>query len=205
MKHPSIRELYDYWNARRGRRTAPGRNDIDPGEIRGALADTFIVTLDKPAGHPFRIAGTRVCALFGYDLKHAPFLDLWSAESRPMMGDLLAIVARESIGLLAGLTGIGNAGDVDLELLVLPLLHEGRTDGRVLGALTPRHTPAWIGASAIGNLALGTFRYVGPAVRPNVAPSPLLLRSPENARWRHGLVVFDGGLAPDKTGLPPRV
>jgi hypothetical protein len=205
MKHSSVRELYDYWNDRRGRRSAPARNDIDPGEIRSALADTFIISLDKLGGHPFRIAGTRVCALFGSDLKHAAFLDLWSAQSRTMISDLLGIVARESIGLLAGLTATGDAGDLDLELLALPLLHDGRTDARVLGALAPGNIPAWIGASAIGNLALGTFRYVGAAVRPNVAPSPLSLRSPDNGRGRHGLVVLNGGLASDETIPPPRV
>jgi hypothetical protein len=88
MKHPSIRELYDYWNTRRGNRPAPARGDIEPGDIRTALADTFIVSLDQPAGHPFRIAGTRVCALFGRDLKHEAFLDLWSSQSRVMVRPL---------------------------------------------------------------------------------------------------------------------
>ena len=202
MKHSSIRELYDYWNTRRGRRPAPARNDIDPGEIRTALADTFILSLDKPAGHPFRIAGTRVCALFGRDLKQEPFLDLWSPHSRTMMCDLFGIVAQESVGLLAGITGTGDAGELDLELLALPLLHEGRTDARVLGALAPSRTPVWIGASALGNLAFGTFRYVGPAVMSKVAPrvSP----SRVNGRRRHGLVVYDGGLTRDAMGTPPK-
>ncbi|MGD9769236.1 MAG: PAS domain-containing protein [Pseudolabrys sp.] len=197
MKHSSIRELYDYWNARRGRRCAPARNDIDPGDIRSALADTFIVTLDQSAGHPFRIAGTRVCALFGRDLKQQAFLDLWSSGSRTMMCDLLGIVARESIGLLAGITGTGDAGDIDLELLALPLVHDGRSDARVLGALAPGCAPAWIGASAIDQLALGTFRYVGPAVLSKAAPPPL----PPNGRWRRGLRVYDGGHARDKNGM----
>ena len=41
MKHPSARELYDYWNAQRGLRAAPERADIEPGAIRRALADTW--------------------------------------------------------------------------------------------------------------------------------------------------------------------
>jgi hypothetical protein len=73
MKHSSIRELFDYWNERRGRRAAPERGDIEPGDIRGVLADTFILAFDAPASHPFRIAGTRVCALFGRELKGEAF------------------------------------------------------------------------------------------------------------------------------------
>jgi hypothetical protein len=63
--------------------------------------------------------------------------------------------------LLAGVTGTGHAGEeFGLELLALPLIHEGRTGARVLGALAPGGIPVWIGTSAIGNLTLGTFRYV---------------------------------------------
>jgi hypothetical protein len=71
----------------------------------------------------------------------------------------------------------------------------------VLGALAPGRTPVWIGASALGNLAFGTFRYVGAAVMSKVAPrvSP----SPASGRRRHGLVVYDGGLARDAIGTPP--
>ena len=32
-------ELYAYWNQLRGARTAPERNDVDPGAISGVLAD----------------------------------------------------------------------------------------------------------------------------------------------------------------------
>ena len=119
-----------------------------------------------------------------------------------MMRDLLGIVAQESIGLLAGVTGIGDAGtELDLELLALPLIHEGRTDARVLGALAPGGTPVWIGASTLGNLTLGTFRYVGPAVMPNVVP--LVSPSRADGRLRHGLVVYDGGLTRDEIGRSP--
>lgn len=203
MKHRSIRELYDYWNARRGRRPAPARSDIDPGDIRTALADTFIVRLDETAGHPFRIAGTRVCALFGRDLKHEPFLHLWSPQSRVLVRDLFDIVAQESIGLLAGVTGVGDVGgEVDLELLALPLIHDGRSDGRVLGALAPCGVPLWIGTDTLGDLTLGTFRYVGPAVtRNDDVPKGSLV--PTRARRRHGLVVYDGGLTRDEAGSPP--
>ena len=42
MKHPSNRELFDYWNERRGERLAPERADIEPAAIRQVLGDTFV-------------------------------------------------------------------------------------------------------------------------------------------------------------------
>jgi hypothetical protein len=101
MKHPSIRELFDYWNDRRGNRLAPERADIEPGAIRRVLADTFILSCEPHRGHPFRIAGTRVCALFGRELKGKSFLDLWSVARRNDMRTLLAIVAAQSGGMVA--------------------------------------------------------------------------------------------------------
>jgi len=71
MKHPSVRELYDYWNARRGLRSAPDRADIEPGAIRRVLADTFIMAFDpradirsaspEPASAPPSGASSRAC------------------------------------------------------------------------------------------------------------------------------------------------
>ena len=43
MKHPSNRELFEYWNERRGTRLAPERADIDPAAIRKVLGDTFVL------------------------------------------------------------------------------------------------------------------------------------------------------------------
>jgi hypothetical protein len=82
MKHAGSRELYAYWDKKRGKRAAPERAEIEPGAIRNVLSDAFILALDGGAGHPFRLAGTRVCALFGRELKSEPFIGLWAAASQ---------------------------------------------------------------------------------------------------------------------------
>ena len=53
---PSL-ELYSYWDALRGARSAPERNDIEPGAIRGVLADTFILEISRRSG--FSVPGRR--------------------------------------------------------------------------------------------------------------------------------------------------
>jgi hypothetical protein len=197
MKHPSIRELFDYWNARRGRRPAPERGDIEPGAIRRVLADTFILSFDPRMGHPFRLAGTRVCALFGRELKGEAFLDLWPTQSRKEMRDLLAIVAYESVGLVASVSGASTAGAaLSLEFLALPLNHHGQSDARLIGALAPSEPPAWLGTSAVVDLKLGTHRYLGPAVAAHPLPrdvTPALAPVMPDGTLRHGFVVYEGG------------
>ena len=195
MKHASTRELHAYWTARRGTRPAPERNDIEPGAIRRVLADTFMLTFDVLGGHPFRIAGTRVCAAFGRELKGAAFIDIWAAESRELVRDILSIVATESIGVVAGVSGESRAGAaLGLELLALPLAHRGGTGTRILGALVPTELPHWLGIDTLRPLTLGTVRYLGPQTEP-LAPARTGRGRTADARARHGLLVYDGGQA----------
>ena len=194
MKHFSTRELFDYWNARRGRRPAPERGEIEPTAIRRVLADTFILGFDEPAAHPFRIAGTRVCALFTRELKGEGFLPLWEGGSRNLLRDLIANVTDETVGMVAGVSAAGPHEDrLDLELLLLPLRHHGRTDTRVIGTLAPLNVPYWLGAHRLSGLTLGSLRYLGTSFVPRDLPAraPVL----PNGRIKHGLVVYDGGQA----------
>ena len=195
MKHSSVRELFDYWNMRRGARSAPERGEIEPGALRRVLADTFMLTFDPRISHPFRIAGTRVCAAFGRELKGVPFTEIWASASRDPIRELLTTVATESVGVVAAASARSGGGEaLELEFLVLPLAHRGGASARLLGALVPTETPYWLGAQTLGRLALGTIRYLGPQTGPYSVPRPAPAL-PANARVRHGLVVYDGGHA----------
>lgn len=186
MKHAASRELYAYWEDRRGERPAPERADIEPGAIRAALSDTFILELDGANGHSFRLAGTRVCALFGRELKGESFIDLWTLGSRGPMTDLLAISTDESVGTVAGVTARNAAGDtVDLELLLLPLGMRRPRLARTIGVLAPLNPPVWLGETPIGALTLGSRRHVGATAKTRLLPR---FMAP-----RRGLVVHQGG------------
>jgi hypothetical protein len=199
MKHPSVRELFHYWNAQRGQRAAPERSEIEPGAIRRALADTFILTHDAAHGHSFRIAGTRLCAAFGRELRGTAFSNLWDEESSRPINDLAGAVTRECIGAVAGARGCNADGKVlDFELVLLPLRQQTATDARVLGALAPQDLPYWFGMNPVRKLALGTIRYLGNghsqslhAGEADQEPAP----PPAGGRIRHGLIVYDGGQA----------
>jgi hypothetical protein len=190
MKHPSSRDLYAYWDAQRGKRLAPERADIEPGQIRQLLGDSFILTLDAGGGHSFRLAGTRVCALFGRELKDEAFSPLWSAFDRPAVEAILEILAEESVGVVAGVSADNAAGaPIELELLLLPLGSRRPSQARAIGVLAPLQIPEWLGTSPLQHLVLGSRRHVGPAVETPVAPRFMAVEG----RGRRGLVVYDGG------------
>lgn len=206
MKHPSTQALFAYWTRQRGNRPAPDRSEIDPADIRHALSDTVMLAADFVDRLRFRLAGTRVCALFGRELKGEEFSSLWSEESIPKIEDLLTIVIDEQISAVAGLTGRTADGDtVDLELLLLPLAHTGHARIRAIGALAPLAPPYWLGEKPIANLELGTLRHIGPeptigrrrsaSIVPEAPaePAATVVPSVEDVRVRHGFVVYSGG------------
>ncbi|HZL60757.1 MAG TPA: PAS domain-containing protein [Pseudolabrys sp.] len=192
MKHQSTRAVFDYWNKKRETRPAPARADIDPTEIRHALGDTFMLAADFVDQLRFRLAGTRVCALFGREIKGEAFAALWSEASREAIDHLLAIVTNEATGTVAGLTARTEDGaETELELLLLPLAHVGHARIRAFGVLAPIIPPYWIGATPVVELTLGTLRHIGADADISIAPR--FMPAATGSRVQHGFVVYSGG------------
>src|SRR5438552_18365012 len=121
MKHPSSREFFAYWDAKRGDARAPDSSEIAPPAVRDLLGDIFVLSYDNEAGFPFRVAGTRVSALLGRDLKDTSFAALFAEESRREIEDIVTYVAEEMLAAIAGITATSHSGKVaHLELLLLP-------------------------------------------------------------------------------------
>ena len=149
MKLAATKELHAYWREIKGARSAPERNDIDPGAIRGVLADTFILEFEPTAGFPMRIVGTRTNGLFQRELRGAPFLELWRRDDREEIGGVIETVCDEAQPFLIGAAGGPTDVDVvDVEVLLLPLRHRGATHARILGSCAPRRAPEWLGLVA---------------------------------------------------------
>ncbi len=195
MKHAASRELYAYWQEKRGTRSAPERADIEPGAIRAALSDAFILALDRSAGHPVRLAGTRVCALFCRELKGESFLGLWTTADQLTIVGLLAILADECTGTVARVTAQNSIGEpIDLELLLLPLGTRRPKFARAIGVLAPLKVPQWLGASPISALSLGSRRHIGAALEKRLLPRFMAPRT------RRGLLVYEGGRSAPPNG-----
>jgi hypothetical protein len=92
MKHATTRTLYDYWSRLRGRRPAPERFEIEPGQIRHILGDTFILEAVDLQTYNFRLAGTRLCSAYCRELKGRNILDLWLGKDREAVGALLGAI-----------------------------------------------------------------------------------------------------------------
>lgn len=159
MKLAVSRELHAYWDALRGARLAPERNDVEPGAIRGILADTFILEFDAAKGFPLRIAGSRTNALFLREMRGRPFVDCWRAEDRAEIAALLIGVADEAQPALLGAKARPRDwAAAELEVLLLPLRYNGATHARLLGCIAPHALPAWLGLAPVLGLELVSMR-----------------------------------------------
>jgi hypothetical protein len=154
------------------------------------LGDTFVLAISPD--HSFRIAGTRLCALFGRELKGGNFIKLWQQSGQTAIREMIAVVMEEKVGVVASVSGATSdetLAPIHLEMMVLPLAYQSRGEARVIGAMAPMATPYWLGVKAIGPLTLGMFRHIGAALEEVPVPRFHAVEG----RIRHGLTVYDGG------------
>jgi len=206
MRHEGTRTLFQYWNRLRDGRPAPRRTEIEPADIKSLLADTFILEKDARGEAVFRLAGTRLCAVFGRELKGFAHSSLWALKDQRVIARLLFGSLHQHAITVVDLTGISRSGRANaFEMLVLPL--EGGIDNpRALGSLIALEKPYWLGVDPIIECRIDALRMVDPDSEPvflrNRPAMPVPPLSPEQPldpagpaparRIRH-LVVLDGG------------
>jgi hypothetical protein len=196
LKLAATMEIYAYWNRLRGARGAPERNAVDPGAIRGVLADTFMLDFDDQRGFPFRIAGSRANAIFLKELRGLAFMDLWRDADRKELASILHCVADETQAFLIGAEAQPyGLSAVDIEVILLPLRHHGFTHSRVLGGLAVHAAPSWVGLVGAGPIALTSLRALESSTLKagapeDAAPTSFSLRNMPR-RYKH-LFVYSG-------------
>lgn len=183
MKHPSTREFFAYWDEKRGDARAPDRSEIEPGAVRELLGDIFVLSYDAASGYPFRVAGTRVCALLGCDLKDRSFSALFTPDARREIEEIIAVVSEEMLAAVAGITATSQDGSVaHLELLLLPFSARAHTPISLTGLLAPFESEH----SLLRDLKLISWRYLGHP------PQKLVPRALRKLALARGFMVYEG-------------
>jgi hypothetical protein len=183
MKHPSNREFFAYWDEKRGGARAPDRSEIEPGAVRELLGDIFVLSYDAVAGYPFRVAGTRVCALLGRDLKDRSFSALFAADSRRDIEEIVAVVAEEMLAAVAGITATSdNGATAHLELLLLPFNSRAHAPISMTGLLAPFEREQ----ALLSDFKLTSWRYL------NHPPQRLVPRALRKLQIARGFMVYEG-------------
>ncbi len=193
MRQQVTKDLYAYWRDLKGARAAPDRADIDPGAIRHILADTFIIEVDADGAFPLRLSGTRFNALWLRERKGASFVGLWQEADQRSVASALLTVIDGVTPVVAGLKA-KPSGEVpiEMELLLLPLRHFGKTHSRVLGSLSPVYQPDWLGQTSAGLLELISMRVISAAPSHASSGRGTRFEAAGVRRERPRLVVYQG-------------
>lgn len=209
MKQDGSVALFHYWNRLRKGRPAPKRTEIEPADIKSLLSDTFILERDMRGKAVFRLAGTRLCATNGGELKGLSFTSLWAERDQALIDRLVRSVFDSSHVIVVTFDGRSKNGRANpFEMIILPL-NGGVDSPRCIGAISPVRKPFWLGADPIVESTVESVRAIDPdqeamflgdrAAIDVPALSPIELDNAgigENTtaprRIRH-LVVLDGG------------
>jgi hypothetical protein len=206
MKLDGSIALFQYWNRLRAGRPAPKRTEIEPADIKTLLADTFILEKDARGEAVFRLAGTRLCATYGRELKGFAFASLWKAKDQRMIRRLAYGAFDAKSVVVISYRGMSRANRfADFELVMLPL-DGGLENPRCLGVVSTFEKPFWLGADPIIESAIDTVRVVDPdrepvflgnrpaIAVPSLAPSQITLaQGPRRGRRIRHLIVLEGG------------
>ena len=200
--------LFHYWNRLRNGRPAPRRTEIEPADIKALLADTFILEKDSRGEAVFRLAGTRLCAVYGRELRGFSFPSLWREKDSRLIARLVRGVFEAKSVVVLTFKGLSkNERTNSFEMLLLPL-DGGSENPRCLGVMSPVEKPFWLGADPVVEAEIETVRVVDPdrepmflknrpaiavpSLAPGDFPSPIGKSAGGARRIRH-LVVLDGG------------
>ena len=163
MQKKSSKVLFAYWNALRGARSAPDRRDLDPTQIRDALAYTFILQSEDDASYAFRLAGSHLCSTYCRELKTRSFSEMWQSKDTDAIETLVRAVTDDHAVALVTFQGTTTTGQsAKFETILLPLRHNGSTNTRILGGMTALQEPYWLGTQPIVEQKITGLRLIWP-------------------------------------------
>ena len=187
--HPGSRALFRYWEAIRGEMSAPPRDWLDLKKIRPLVPFMFIIERKPGGDYVWRLAGTRVCDLWGMELTGKQAFTEGERFERETVSRLFdgvvdrhqPFVLRFRLNSLLGMS-------VAAEFVGLPLRarHGGST--YVLGVIMPFREVSRSGRDRAIRFELSAARTIWTEPVPGAVERPAR-NSPQ------GFQIINGGLA----------
>jgi len=120
--HPASRALFRYWESIRGEMSAPPRDWLDLTKVRNLIAHMFMIERVAGKGFVWRLAGTRVCDLWGTELTGKPVLawgDSFEQQTVRLLFD--SVIDRHQPCVLRFRLGSDSGASIAAELVAVPL------------------------------------------------------------------------------------
>ncbi|MEE9313764.1 MAG: PAS domain-containing protein [Rhizobiaceae bacterium] len=172
MRHKKTKQMLDYWMDlyneigntpdNHHKHIWPDRSDVQPAQCRSLLGDMFI--LDSTSSSvSYRLAGTKLCSLYGRELKQERFADAFVSEDQQAAENWASQLARDDyLALICSKATTEDGHQLNLETLLMPLSHNGGVGARILGITIPCESPPWLGSKHIVSQAIRSVRVLHP-------------------------------------------
>lgn len=163
MRHKNSIEIFNYWDRIRGPHDAPLRTQMEPAAVSRVLPELFILEATASDMPRFRLAGTRICSIFGRELREEGFASLWGGSQPDDPVRIANGVMAHTVPALINATGYSISGrHLTFEVVMMPLRssRDGEGCDRLLGCLSPAPNSAWLGAEPLEFLALDRSRLI---------------------------------------------
>ncbi|MBB4572997.1 hypothetical protein GGI59_005732 [Rhizobium lentis] len=173
MRVQTTIEIFDYWNRIRGAADAPLKSQVEPSAVPHLLQSLFILEAREDGDIVFRLAGTRICDLFGRDLRGERFSSLWAHGQHADIERTAMGVMDHAMPALFNATGYSTVGhQASFEIIMMPLRSSHGACDRVLGAIAPVAAASWLEIVPLEFLALDRSRLL-PEKSSKVTPAEL--------------------------------
>lgn len=140
--------------------------------MRDALADVFLLERDEQGETRFVLAGTRVCAVLGREVRGTPFAPHW--ENPVLVRASLAHAAAGGVDAGEAMLASRHGTRHLFEFVLMPLSRRGIPGAAAMGILAPVGSVPWQG-QPIETLSLVWRRPLEATARPVARPALRLI------------------------------
>lgn len=161
MRNQASRAIFDYWINLKHDGAVPLKTEIDPTALRHLLPHLFMAALDPAGTLAFRLAGTRICDLFGREFRGEAFAGLWQeSDHRQPVEIAHNVIQSQQPALLDVIASNGYILHA-YEMLLLPIRSvETVASDRIFGALLPQFSPYPVTATPAIFLAVENWTFL---------------------------------------------
>jgi hypothetical protein len=135
--HPGSRRLFAHWESLRAERAYPNREEFTFEPVKDLMPDMVVLERDAArGGYRFRLAGSRVCALFGKNLTSSDALAGWDAFEASILSNHFELALENFQPVLMRMRLLTDIGlTLATELIAMPIRARESNRVQLIGGL----------------------------------------------------------------------
>lgn len=143
LRDERLKQLYRYWDGKRGGRQMPGRSDIDPVDLAYCLGYLCLIEVEpgEPPRFRFRVDGSNCALMSGIEMTGRYVDDIPPSEYRTVMETAYREIYRTKLPHFYADDEVWDGRRYQTEGLLLPLSSDNKTVNMMIDVVLPRPIP----------------------------------------------------------------